>query len=461
LQNHPESHAALIAFLHTLTDERVRYESAPFDHPQLFVPDRADPNDLSQDLVLQIPAVGASGRATPLQPYIQTVSAPVVVDDNFAVPFASTNVVLNVLLNDGDLDGQPLTVASVASPSLNGATIVVGQGGLTVEYSAPAGFNGNDSFTYTVSDGALTTVGTVNVDVQPDLSNRPPEALFDLLPVVPVNGAGVAVPVLANDQDLDGNPIYIVSVTGVTNGSAAIDPVGDQILFTPGQDFSGLTTLTYTISDGSLTASAQAMLKINDWPLANDDAFEVRAGSANNVLLVLDNDSDANTDDILTVLAFDPIFKGTAAIDPTGHYISYTPLPGATGIERFSYFVGDATVADSATITINIKPNSRPLLVNDAFTVLINTTDNVLNVLVNDTDADGDPITITTVTGAAHGQVSIGAGNSLRYTPDPGYTGSDAFYYTATDGQNGVDTARVAVNVIRPQKLYLPFLIAQ
>jgi len=309
LQNHPELHAAIIAFLHTLTDERVRYERAPFDHPELYVPDGADPDDPSVDLLLHIPAVGAAGRPDPLPSVIPTSFAPVVVDDVFEVPFTSTNVVLNVLLNDGDLDGQPITVIDVASPSVEGGTIVIGEDGLTVVYSAPAGFDGNDSFTYTVSDGALTTVGTVNVTVQADGTNRAPEANFDQFPIVQANGQGVAVAVLANDQDLDGNPIFIVSVTNAPNGTAEIDPVGDQILFTPDPGFWGFTSLTYTISDGALQDSAQVLLKVNDWPEANDDSYVVRAGSANNALLVLNNDVERNPDDILTVLAFDPLSK--------------------------------------------------------------------------------------------------------------------------------------------------------
>ncbi len=465
LVGHPEMQGSIIAFLHTLTDERVRYEQAPFDHPELILPDRAMAADPSTDETITIPAVGAAGRAVsdPIQPYMVTDYAPVVLNDVFSVPFGAENLVLNVLLNDGDLDGQPIFVEIVDTTSVLGGTVAVGIEGLTVEYTAPLGIAGLDSFTYTVSDGVNTAVGTVNVTVLPDLTNHPPEAAFDQFPVVQYNGVGVAVPVLLNDQDVDGNPFYItdVNVIDTAAGSATIDPVQDQILFTPTPGFTGFADVEYSISDGVEEVTGLATIKVNDWPAAVDDEgplFTVRAGSSNNKLRVLDNDSDRNPDDILTVIAFETIFKGTANIDPTGTYINYTPNPGATGIERFTYFVGDAFVADSATVTVNIKANTKPTLGNDTFAVMGESTDNVFDVLVNDTDEDGDTLTITNVSPASHGDVVEGAGNILRYTPDPGFYGTDSFFYTVIDGYGGISMGKVTVNVVLPQNIFLPLL---
>jgi len=125
-------------------------------------------------------------------------------------------------------------------------------------------------------------------------------------------------------------------------------------------------------------------------------------------------------------------------------------LPGATGFDSFTYFVGDGIVADSARVTIEIKPNSQPVLVDDTFTVSINSTNNLLDVLANDSDPDGDTLTITSLTEPAHGQVTLEAGNSVLYTPDPAYSGTDTFYYTVVDGWTGVRSARVTVHVSRP-----------
>jgi hypothetical protein len=65
----------VVAFLQSLTDPRVREESAPFDHPSLSVPNGVDPLTLDQDVIIEIPAVGAAGRIpaglNPLQPFLE------------------------------------------------------------------------------------------------------------------------------------------------------------------------------------------------------------------------------------------------------------------------------------------------------------------------------------------------------------------------------------------------------
>ena len=87
LQLDAQARADLKSFLESLTDERVRYERAPFDHPSLAVPHghlgdatRLQPSStlgptLAQDRMLLLPAVGAAGRTTPLQPF-HTYLAP-------------------------------------------------------------------------------------------------------------------------------------------------------------------------------------------------------------------------------------------------------------------------------------------------------------------------------------------------------------------------------------------------
>ena len=93
--------------------------------------------------------------------------------------------------------------------------------------------------------------------------------------------------------------------------------------------------------------------------------------------------------------------------------------------------------------------NHPPVAVNDAFGVLANSSGNVLNVLVNDSDPDpGDVLTITDVTNPLHGTVEIQVGSTaLRYTPASGYGGPDSFTYTISDGNGGAATAIVRITV--------------
>jgi Big-like domain-containing protein/alpha-galactosidase-like protein/gametolysin peptidase M11 len=89
--------------------------------------------------------------------------------------------------------------------------------------------------------------------------------------------------------------------------------------------------------------------------------------------------------------------------------------------------------------------NHAPLAVNDSATMAVNTAANIA-VLGNDSDPDGDPLTVATVTQGAHGKTSINADGTVLYTPNRRYTGSDSFSYQVTDGFNTVSaTVTVAV----------------
>ncbi|MFQ5535572.1 MAG: Ig-like domain-containing protein [Sphingomonadales bacterium] len=92
------------------------------------------------------------------------------------------------------------------------------------------------------------------------------------------------------------------------------------------------------------------------------------------------------------------------------------------------------------------SPNNPPLAVNDSVVTFKNQSA-TFDPRVNDSDPDGDPLTITATSNPSHGSVTILSGTSLRYTPNTGYLGSDSFTYTISDGNGGTDTATVSVTV--------------
>ena len=70
-----------------------------------------------------------------------------------------------------------------------------------------------------------------------------------------------------------------------------------------------------------------------------------------------------------------------------------------------------------------------------------------IDVLANDSDPDGDPLTVTSLTQGAHGSAAVTAGGKILYTPAANVHGSDSFTYTAGDGNGGEATATVSVTV--------------
>ena len=158
-----------------------------------------------------------------------------------ATTTAHTSVVIDVLSNDSDRDGDALTLTGVSAATHGTSSIA----GATVSYTSAAGFAGDDTFSYTVADStglSSTAVVTVTVTAAP---NAVPTAAPDNASVE--NGHTVTIPVLANDSDPDGDAL---TVTGVTNGTSGVAAVaGQDVTYTPSPGTAGSDSFTYTVTD--------------------------------------------------------------------------------------------------------------------------------------------------------------------------------------------------------------------
>ena len=110
---------------------------------------------------------------------------------------------------------------------------------------------------------------------------------------------------------------------------------------------------------------------------------------------------------------------------------------------------GDGGDAGAFEVQVScVTPNVAPDAVDDPATVAEDSGANAIDVLTNDTDANGDTLTITAVTQGANGSVAItGGGTGVSYTPNANFFGADSFTYTVDDGNTGTDTATVTVTV--------------
>ena len=306
----------------------------------------------------------------------------------------STNNSLNVLANDSDPDGDALAITAVGTPAHGTASIA----GNKVNYTPASGYTGADSFTYAIADGkGGTASATVAITIQPVVVNHPPVAQNDAY-TVDQNSSANSLNVLANDSDPDGDTLTITTVGAPAHGTASIAKQQGQLH--PASGYSGADSFTYTIADGKGgTASATVSITVtvpvpNHPPVAQNDAFTVDQNSSANSLNVLANDSDPDGDP-LTITAVGAPAHGTASI--VNNRISYTPAAGYAGSDSFTYTIADGRGGSaSATVAITVQvPNHPPVAQNDAFTVSQNSSGNSLNVLANDSDPDGDALTIT------------------------------------------------------------------
>ncbi len=176
------------------------------------------------------------------------------------------------------------------------------------------------------------------------------------------------------------------------------------------------------------------------------------AATLSTVDVVDPNDTDLDGDP-LTITSVDGDRNGTVDLNPNGT-VTFTRPTNYSGPANFTYTIEDGNGGrDTATVTVNVAPaNGTPVAVDDTLGAVEDTPLTLSTVDVvdpNDTDLDGDPLTITSVDSPRNGTVDLNPNGTVpsprrRTTP-----GRRAFTYTIEDGNGGSDTATVTVNVAR------------
>jgi VCBS repeat-containing protein len=357
-----------------------------------------------------------------------------------------------LLANDGDLDGDTLAISGFGQPQ-NGTVTANADG--TFTYTPNADFNGTDSFTYTVADGAGgQAAATVTVNVAP--VNDAPAAGDDALSTsedAPLTFAPSAL--LANDGDLDGDTLAVSGFGQPENGTVTANADG-TFTYTPNADFNGTDSFTYTVADGAGGQAAATLTvnvaPVNDAPAAASDSYRATedtplvVGAAQGVL---GNDSDID-DATLAVTGFTQPGQGSVVVNADGSF-TYTPAANYSGADSFTYTVTDAAGASAtATVTLSVAPvNDAPVGGNDRLGTSANTplTFTAASLLANDSDIDGGSLALGAVGQPANGTLAANANGTYTYTPNANFSGSDSFTYSVSDGQGGSATATVTIDV--------------
>jgi VCBS repeat-containing protein len=397
------------------------------------------PNFNGADTFTYTIADGNGGTATAtVTVAVMTVNDPPLAQDDSHTTDEDTPVTIPVLANDSDPDGDSLVVESVTQP-VNGT---VSNNSSNVTYTADAGFGGIDTFSYTVADGKGGT-STARVVVAVSIVNDPPVAQDDS--AATNEDTLVTIPLLANDSDPDGDFLLVESFTQPAHGSVL--NTRNAVSYIPDAGFNGIDKFSYTVSDGNGgTATATVTVSVaavNDLPVAQDDSDITDEGTPV-IIPVLLNDSDPDGD-TLVVESVMQSENGTVSNDGTD--VTYTPEAGFSGIDIFDYTISDGKGGtDTATIIVAVASvNDPPVAQNDS-AAADKDTPVTISVLANDSDPDADPLRVESVTQPANGTLANN-GFDLLYTPDEGFTGSDTFTYTVSDGRGSTDTATVTVGV--------------
>jgi subtilisin family serine protease len=366
---------------------------------------------------------------------------PVATPDDIPVN-EDTATDLAVLANDTDVDGDPLTVTN-ATDAAHGSTSVNPNG--TIHYVPDPDFNGDDSFGYTISDGRGGT-DTSPVKVRVAAVNDPPVAVDDVATTSEDQAVDIAV--VTNDTDIENDVLAVTGTSSAVKGTASINGNG-TVRFAPAANASGTGSFDYVVSDGhggTDTGSVTVTISpVNDPPVAVADTASTNEDQAVDVA-VLANDSDADADS-LSVTSVSGAVKGTASVNANGT-VHFVPTANAVGDGYFEYAVSDGHGgSDTGAVFVSINPvNDAPVAANDSATTGQGVPVTVA-VLANDSDIDGGPLSIAAVSDPPHGTAVANANGTITYTPDPSYSGPDAFAYTASDGSATSNLATVSVTV--------------
>ncbi|MBE4242830.1 tandem-95 repeat protein [Vibrio parahaemolyticus] len=298
----------------------------------------------------------------------------------------------------------------------------------------------------------LTISASVSDGVNPTANDS------DSLVVNRVNDAptvenAIADQVLSEDFDaytIDLNEVFKdsdssleFSVSG--NNSIQISIVNGVATITPTADWNGKETITFTAKD----PSGESVNQTVDFTVA--PVVDIEADSADvvedtpTIITVLGNDTFESTDKVVSLDAENGPKNGTVIVNNDGT-VTYTPDDNYVGKDTFTYVVTSGGVSESTTVEVNVTPvNDAPVAKDDIATTQEDTAVTI-DVLPNDSDVDGDKLSIQSATvPEAQGKVEIVDGK-LVFTPAENFNGHAEITYTVTDGQL-TDEAKVTVTV--------------
>jgi VCBS repeat-containing protein len=416
--------------------------------------------------------------------------APVITSASAITVDENTTLVQTVTASDVDSPSAAFTFSIAggadAAAFVIDATTGVLSFAVAPDFESPADADGDNVYEVTVqvSDGDGGSATQALAVTVADANEAPVAAgegyATDEDAPLFIAGAGG---VLANDSDADGDALNAVLVTGPAFGTLALNADGG-FLYTPNADFFGTDSFTYRASDGALD-SAPATVTITVGAV-NDAPVRV-AGAAGDVVVAEDSGTtslglgalaysagpanESGQSLTYTVTTVPPaalgevlLADGTTVVNAGSTY-TLAALQGMQfraaadahgGPAAFGWTVrddggtanaGTDLLAESLTITVT-PANDAPVAVADAYTIDEDTPLVIAaaDLLANDTDLDGDALSVTSVQGAVGGSVSLVAG-TITFTPTAHSFGPAAFTYTVSDGNGGSATGTVSITV--------------
>lgn len=409
-------------------------------------------------------------------------------DDSATVAEDSAATNIDVLANDTTIINPPagnFSITGTTAPANGTISVVTVSGRQQISYRPNANFFGSDTFTYTISNSNTpvdTDTATVRVTVTP--VNDDPVANPDTVTAVEDTPRTIdANELLANDTPGPGeSDVFVINdVESLTaGGSVALNGSGN-VDFTPALDFNGAYRFRYRVRDNgtpnALSNYATVVVNVsavNDAPVTtNDNVTGAVEDTARTIAIssILTNDRPGpatatdeqrpNQDVSLIANSITGTTAQGGTVQIVGNNLVYTPPLDFSGNDSFTYQIQDngspalpSTTPGTVFISVTAD-NDPPEATDDNYDIDEFSTDNELDVMLNDNPGSGetqsDTISIQSFTQPANGSVrlaTVSGKQMLLYTPNADFIGIDTFTYTIVDGGGKTDSATVTIDVI-------------
>lgn len=390
--------------------------------------------------------------------------APVAVRDVALLP-AGGSTLVDVLANDTDPSGGVLVVQSVSVPSGSPFTATLVDHNI-VRITDVNGSSGQLSMQYTVSNGKASTTGSISIAVVPAPEKlQPPQAKPDEVNVRVNDVATIGV--LGNDVDPDGGKLTLDPALpqNVDPADGRLFAAENTLRFIAGSTPKTVYAVYNVFNESGQKDSAQVTIHIlprddehNSRPQPKNLTGRVVAGMTVRIPVPLDG-IDPDGDSVLLTGVDQAPSMGTA-IAGSG-FIDYTAAGNAGGTDSFSYRVRDHIGAENtATVLIGVAPaeevNQKPLALDDFLSVRPGR-QVAADVLSNDSDPDGDPITLDANGFTARPELKTHASDQGRVVfTAPSAEGTETIGYTIHDSKKAPAQGNLRVTVSANAPLKAP-----
>ena len=300
-------------------------------------------------------------------------------------------------------------------------------------------FEVNPTFTLVIEvtdSGGLTDEATITINLN-DINDE--QYVVNNAQLVLNEGATAVIDttlLLTSDQDHDANELTYTVTSAPSNGTLLLNGVASSTFTQDDIDNNRVTyahsgsettsdSFLFSVDDGIGAATNGTFVigvnSVNDAPVAVSDSLTTDEGGTINGTSsdLLGNDSDAENDPLTATLISD-VTNGTLTLNPDGSF-TYTHDGSETTSDSFQYRVNDGQLdSNVVTVSINVIPvNDAPNGADDNYSAITGfLLEETNGVLVNDFDAENDPLTAVLTTSPSNGTLVLNSNGTFTYMPD-------------------------------------------